>query len=105
MERKEPRHCTENLSLRRCGWPPLGTGPRQLRTHERRHIVRRCQRRGDYSMLRRSFCRAVVGILVAPGFAIAQASKGIRRIGRLERGAPLTPEDIRKEVDALREFG
>jgi ABC-type uncharacterized transport system substrate-binding protein len=61
--------------------------------------------RGDYSMLRRSFCRAVVGVLVAPGFAIAQASKGVRRIGRLESGAPLTPEDIRKEVDALREFG
>ena len=61
--------------------------------------------RGDYSMLRRSFCRAVVGVLVAPGFAIAQASKGVRRIGRLESGAPLTPEDIRKEADALREFG
>ena len=56
-------------------------------------------------MLRRSFCRAVVGVLVAPGFAIAQASKGVRRIGRLESGAPLTPEDIQKEVDALREFG
>jgi putative ABC transport system substrate-binding protein len=60
---------------------------------------------GAYSKLRRSFCQAVVGVLVAPGFAIAQASKGVRRIGRLESGGPLTPEDIRKEVDALREFG
>ena len=61
--------------------------------------------RGDYSMLRRSFCRAVVGVLVAPGFAIAQALKGVRRIGRLESGAPDTPEDIRIQADALREFG
>lgn len=60
---------------------------------------------GDYSMLRRSFCWAVVGVLVAPRLAIAQASKGVHRIGRLESGGPLTPEDIRKEVDALREFG
>ena len=63
------------------------------------------RRGGDYSMLRRSFCRAVVGVLVAPGFAIAQASKGVRRIGRLETGAPLTPEDIRIETDALRDLG
>jgi ABC-type uncharacterized transport system substrate-binding protein len=54
---------------------------------------------------RRSFCWTLAGVLVAPGIAIAQASKVVRRIGRLESGAPLTPEDIRKEVDALREFG
>jgi putative tryptophan/tyrosine transport system substrate-binding protein len=56
-------------------------------------------------MLRRSFCRAVVGVLVAPGFAIAQPLNGVRRIGRLESGAPLTPEDIRIETDALRDLG
>jgi putative ABC transport system substrate-binding protein len=56
-------------------------------------------------MLRRSLCRVVVGVFVAPGFAIAQALKSVRRIGRLESGGPFSPEDIRNEVDALREFG
>ena len=55
-------------------------------------------------MWRRSFCRTLVGVLIAPGIAVAQASK-IRRIGVLEPGAPETPESIWKQGEPLRELG
>ncbi len=61
-------------------------------------------RESAYSMWRRSFCRTLVGVLVAPGIAVAQASK-IRRIGVLEPGAPETPESIWKQGEPLRELG
>src|SRR5262249_5812867 len=57
-----------------------------------------------YSALRRSLCWALAGVLVAPGIAIAQASK-VRRIGVLESGAPETPEEISKQAEPLRELG
>ena len=58
---------------------------------------------GAYSISRRSFCWTLAGVLVAPGIAIAQASK-VRRIGVLDNGAPDTPQGLR-QADALREFG
>ncbi len=60
--------------------------------------------RGADSVSRRRFCWTFVGVLIAPGIAVAQASK-IRRIGVLEPGAPETPESIWKEAEPLRELG
>ena len=57
-----------------------------------------------YSMSRRSFCWASVGIFIAPDIAIAQASK-VRRIGVLEPGPPWSPQDERKQDEPLRELG
>ena len=60
--------------------------------------------------MRRSFCGAVVGVLVGPSIAIAQASKAIRRIGVLapklpvSRGAP-DRDDLHLLVALLRERG
>jgi putative ABC transport system substrate-binding protein len=59
---------------------------------------------GAYSKSRRSFCWTLASVLVAPGVAVAQASK-VRRIGVLEIGEPDTPEYIRKEAEPLRALG
>src|SRR5438874_4664219 len=59
--------------------------------------------RETYSMYRRSFCGALASVLVAPGIAIAQASKVVRRIGFLDSGPPDPPEWIWKEAEPLRE--
>src|SRR5262245_40707175 len=53
---------------------------------------------GAYSTSRRSFCWMLASVLVAPGIAIAQASK-VRRIGTLDIGRPDTHEDLRKEAE------
>ena len=58
-----------------------------------------------YSMSRRSFCRASVGVLIAPRIAIAQGTTVVRRIGVLEPGEPWTSEEIQQSGDALRELG
>lgn len=58
-----------------------------------------------YSTSRRSFCRASLSILIAPGIALAQGSTRMRRIGILEPGAPETPESIWKQAEPLRELG
>jgi len=57
-----------------------------------------------YLKPRRGFCRALAGVLIAPGIAIAQASK-VRRIGVLESGMPDTPQFIRTEAEPLRALG
>jgi len=57
-----------------------------------------------YSCSRRSFCWTLIGVLVAPGIAIAQTSK-VRRIGVLESGPPATPEEIRRVNEPLRQLG
>lgn len=57
-----------------------------------------------YSMSRRDMCQALVGVLLAPGIAIAQGSKAVRRIGVLNSGAPDSPQEIR-QAEALRELG
>jgi putative ABC transport system substrate-binding protein len=44
-------------------------------------------------------------VVAAPCVAIAQRSPIVRRIGRLEPGAPDTSEEIRKDGKALRELG
>jgi putative ABC transport system substrate-binding protein len=51
---------------------------------------------------RRSFCRTFLGVLVAPGMAIAQASKAVRRIGVLAAKYPASrgPKN-RDNFDAL----
>jgi len=54
---------------------------------------------------RRSFCSTLIGVLVAPSVALAQASKAVRRIGWLGSGAPATPEEIWREAEPLRELG
>jgi putative tryptophan/tyrosine transport system substrate-binding protein len=61
--------------------------------------------RQAYSVSRRSFCWALAGVLVAPGIAIAQASKSVRRIGVLQPGIPELPEDLREQDEPLRELG
>ena len=45
-----------------------------------------------HSMSRRSFCRASVGVLIAPGSALSQGMTQVRRIGVLQSGAPESPE-------------
>ena len=58
---------------------------------------------GAFSISRRSFCRASIGVLVAPGIATAQTSK-VRRIGVLDPGTPdNSTEDFWAE--RLREIG
>src|SRR5262249_1670809 len=57
-----------------------------------------------YSISRRRLCWAFVGVLVAPGIAIAQASKVVRRIGVLDNGSPDIPQELR-QADALRKLG
>jgi putative tryptophan/tyrosine transport system substrate-binding protein len=47
----------------------------------------------------------LVGAIVAPGIAIAQVSKVVRRIGVLETGEPDTPESLWKQAEPLRELG
>jgi len=55
-------------------------------------------------MSRRRFCWTLAGVLVAPGIAIAQASK-VRRIGILSVGTPATQADTELEVASLRALG
>jgi putative tryptophan/tyrosine transport system substrate-binding protein len=59
-----------------------------------------------YWLSRRIFCWTLAGVFVAPGIAIAQASK-IRRIGVLEPGAPEldTPEWRRRQAEPLEKLG
>jgi putative ABC transport system substrate-binding protein len=61
---------------------------------------------GANSILRRSFCFTLAGVLVAPGIAIAQASK-IRRIGVLETGTQEldAPEWRRDQAEPLEKLG
>ena len=59
---------------------------------------------GAHSISRRTFCRTFASVLVAPGIALAQASK-VRLIGVLEPGMPETPEEIWKQAEPLRELG
>jgi len=56
-------------------------------------------------MSRRSFCLTFVGVLIAPGVAIAQSSKAIRRIGWLMAGEPLSPAEIEEVNAPLRALG
>jgi len=56
-------------------------------------------------MSRRSFCLTFVGVLIAPGVAIAQSSKVIRRIGWLMAGEPLSPAEIEEVNAPLRALG
>ena len=53
---------------------------------------------------RRRFNRVLVGLFFAVP-PIAQGQAVVRRIGRLESGGPDTPEYIRLQAEALREFG
>ena len=57
-----------------------------------------------YSISRRSFCWTLIGVLVPPDIAIAQASK-VRRIGVLEPGMPDPPEAIWQQEEPLRKLG
>ena len=56
---------------------------------------------------RRNFCWTLASVLVAPGIAIAQASKAVRRIGVLEPGSQvgLPAEFLRGQAEPLRELG
>ena len=57
-------------------------------------------------MSRRVFARLLAGVVVAaPGFAIAQGSPVVRRIGYLESGGPDSPEDLRRDGEAMRALG
>jgi putative ABC transport system substrate-binding protein len=57
-------------------------------------------------MSRRRFGHIVAGIVVASASPVfAQASKVVRRIGLLDVGIPLTPDQIQEYSDAFREFG
>ena len=60
---------------------------------------------GAYSISRRSFCWTLIGVLVAPDIAIAQASNLVRRIGVLDPGMPDPPELLWKEAEPLRKLG
>lgn len=53
---------------------------------------------------RRDFCRALVGVLIAPGIAIAQTSSVIRQIGELGVGVPDSAE-VSTRARLLRELG
>ena len=59
------------------------------------------------SSSRRGFCWSLAGVLVAPGIALAQTSKAVRRIGVLEPGAPEldTPEWRRSQAEPLEKLG
>jgi putative ABC transport system substrate-binding protein len=56
---------------------------------------------------RRNFCRTLASVLVAPGIAIAQTSKVVRRIGVLELGSPTfwTAEQLSAQAEPLRRLG
>jgi putative ABC transport system substrate-binding protein len=55
---------------------------------------------------RRTFSRLLAGLIVgAPRVAMGQGSTSVRVIGRLEPGSPDTPEDVRRESEALRALG
>lgn len=54
---------------------------------------------------RRSFCRVLTGTFAAPGIAIAQGSKAVRRIGLLSVGMPVMPADIEEFGRHFRELG
>lgn len=55
---------------------------------------------------RRTFNRLLVGLVAAASrIAIAQSPTVIRRIGRLEAGAPDTPEDMWEQAAPLRDLG
>jgi putative ABC transport system substrate-binding protein len=62
-----------------------------------------------YSKSRRTFFRELVDVLVfAPGIAIAQASKAVRRIGVLEPGAPDSRDMLwipQRQAEPLQELG
>src|SRR5215470_17297652 len=72
---------------------------------QRQPRERMARAQGAHSISRRSFCWTLAGVLVAPGIAIAQDSKAVRRIGVLSPGAPWTSEEIRYRSEALRELG
>ena len=59
---------------------------------------------GAYLISRRSFCWTLIGVLVAPDIAIAQASN-LRRIGVLEPGMPDPPQAIWEQEEPLRKLG
>jgi len=54
------------------------------------------------ALSRRSFCWTLASVLVAPGVAIAQGPKAVRRIGVLELGdEPDAPEQVwRQDISA-----
>lgn len=55
---------------------------------------------------RRIFGRMLLGLFVAaPRLTFAQTQTAVRRIGILESGMPETPEEIRKDAEALRGLG
>lgn len=57
-------------------------------------------------MSRRSFGRVLTGLFVGASCMVtAQGQTVVRRIGRLEPGAPETPDQIWKGAEALRELG
>ena len=58
-----------------------------------------------FSVNRRSFSWATVGMLVAPRLAIGQASKVVRRIGVLDSGGAETPAQIWQRAEPLRALG
>jgi putative ABC transport system substrate-binding protein len=47
----------------------------------------------------------LAGVLVAPGIAIAQASKVVRRIAELDAGAPESEEELREQRALRARFG
>jgi len=57
------------------------------------------------SASRRRFCCTLAGVLVAPGTAIAQSSKVIRRIGYLDPSEPDSPEEIKEQYAPLDKLG
>src|SRR5690348_16060137 len=63
------------------------------------------QHQQAHRFTRRSFCCTLTGILAAPGMAVAQTSKAVRRIGLLWVGMPYTPEDIQEFGAPFRELG
>ena len=59
----------------------------------------------DRSISRRTFALVLAGLLAVPRSALGQAGTAVRRIGRLEAGAPETPEEIREAEAPLRALG
>lgn len=57
------------------------------------------------STSRRRFCWTLTGVFVAPGIALAQASKPVRRIGVLEPGMGPSTHDDFTQAEALRQLG
>ena len=54
---------------------------------------------------RRTFSRFVIGFLLVSRAGMAQQSRVVRRIGRLEPGMPWTREDEAMQASPLRELG